>query len=422
MKTEIWDKIQYIFRHYYDRMIHMCIEYDGKLDIKKMEKAICDIINQIDIFRCSCKQGVFRGPYWKINEPMTEKDALTLAEVSDMEYGVHTALSQFIELDAKYQIKFTVVRCAGKDSLCVILNHMVCDGTDAKYVIAKIIEAYNTPEGEPLPKVKNGTRSGKQLYDLMDKEFAKAAKKLNKNVSRGIVQRKFPFKDEGEKETTRIIRAKMDKDTFLKLKAKCKAEGITINDSYLAAFMKETISEMQLENGEINIMSMFNNRRYMKDGETLGVTNMTGFMPCKINYNGEKSFEEILQLVVEQSQKLKKDEFTGLYGVPLLFLAFRIFPYHIAETAIRIGYANPLIGMSNIGIMDEKSFKVNGLNIVDAFAAGACKKKPYVQIATTTFNNEASFVFPQICTDKDEKQLREFLERFINTLKDWANK
>lgn len=421
MKTEIWDKIQYIFRHYYDRMIHMCVEYDGKIDIKKLEKAICGVVNQVEILRCSCKQGVVRGPYWKINEPMTEKDALTLAEVSDMEFGIKTALSQYIELDAKYQIKFAVVRCAGKDSLCVLINHMVCDGTDAKYLVAKIIEAYNTPEGEPIPKVKNGTRSAAQLYEMMDKDFAKAAKKLNKNVSRGAVQRKFPFKDDSDDCTTRIIRTKLYKDDFLKLKAKCKAVGITINDCYLAAFFKEVIQELNLENGEINIMSMFNNRRYMEGGETLGITNMTGFMPCKLNYNGEKSFEDILKLVIEQSKIAKDDPYMGLYGVPLLFLAFRIFPYYIAETAIRIGYANPLIGMSNIGIMDEKSFKLDGLNIVDAFAAGACKKKPYVQIATTTFNNEASFVFPQICTDKDEQQLTAFLARFVNTLKDWAN-
>ena len=47
----------------------------------------------------------------------------------------------------------------------------------------------------------------------------------------------------------------------------------------------------------------------------------------------------------------------GLYSLPLLKLAYSIFPYIISEQAIKIGYLNPLIGMSNIGVMDDRALK-----------------------------------------------------------------
>ena len=59
--------------------------------------------------------------------------------------------------------------------------------------------------------------------------------------------------------------------------------------------------------------------------------------------------------------KSKNDKFCGLYGIPLLALAFKLFPYSIAEFAIKIGYENPLIGMSNIGIIPDDYVELDNL-------------------------------------------------------------
>ena len=33
LKAEIWDKVQYIFRNYYDRMVHAALYFDGVLNL-----------------------------------------------------------------------------------------------------------------------------------------------------------------------------------------------------------------------------------------------------------------------------------------------------------------------------------------------------------------------------------------------------
>ena len=37
LKAQMWDKMQYLFRNYYDRMLHVRIDFDGMLDIAALK-------------------------------------------------------------------------------------------------------------------------------------------------------------------------------------------------------------------------------------------------------------------------------------------------------------------------------------------------------------------------------------------------
>ena len=116
-----------------------------------------------------------------------------------------------------------------------------------------------------------------------------------------------------------------------------------------------------------------------------------------------------MQISLEPS---KKDEFVGLYGLPLLTLAFKIFPQAIAETAIRIGYQNPLIGMSNIGLLNQKDYAMGDKLPYYAWYTGAIKYKPYIQLAATTFMGEITFSVAVRCNEEDCK----IIDGFYNIL------
>ena len=106
----------------------------------------------------------------------------------------------------------------------------------------------------------------------------------------------------------------------------------------------------------------------------------------------------------------------GLYSLPLLKLAFTVFPHFISEMAIKIGYQNPLIGMSNIGIMEKEKFAFEGTVLTDAFITGAAKYKPYMQLTTTTFENTMTFCIAERCTEKDAAILSVFLDDYKKQL------
>ena len=45
IKAELWDKMQYLFRNYYDRMVHAVLYYDGLIDIPTLKTVLIATIN-----------------------------------------------------------------------------------------------------------------------------------------------------------------------------------------------------------------------------------------------------------------------------------------------------------------------------------------------------------------------------------------
>ena len=49
IKAEMWDRMQFLFRNYYDRMIHFYLHFDKPLDFKALSKAYKYIIDRIGV-------------------------------------------------------------------------------------------------------------------------------------------------------------------------------------------------------------------------------------------------------------------------------------------------------------------------------------------------------------------------------------
>ena len=256
----------------------------------------------------------------------------------------------------------------------------------------------------------------------MSPERAKEAKGLYKNVSRTGVKHKFAFSDDKHDLATRFTVKRLTEEQLTAIKTKAKSVGASLNDVLLAGYLRAIANQLALGSDEIvNVTSMVDLRRHLPDRQTQGMTNMTGFMPCKIAGVGD-DFATTLSRVTEQTKKAKADPDLGLYGLPLLKLAFTIFPYAIAEAAIRIGYVNPLIGMSNIGTVDPQKFKLDGVNMTDAFMTGATKYKPYVQVTFNGFAGEGRMCIAQKCSEKDQKIISDFLDDMVAQMVEFAQK
>ena len=161
---------------------------------------------------------------------------------------------------------------------------------------------------------------------------------------------------------------------------------------------------------------MKNLRDHIKSGQSEDLTNLTGFMPCVLD-GIDGDFTDTLASVIEKTKTAKEDEFCGLYGLPLMALAFKLFPYSVAEFAIKIGYENPLVGMSNIGIIPEESITINGLKCFDAFMTGATKFKPYIQLTTTTFNGKTTMCIAERCSEEDQRLINALLDDVLKELR-----
>ena len=420
LKAEIWDKVQYIFRNYYDRMVHAALYFDGILNLGYLKKSVYHLVNEYPVLKSTFKSNPF-SPYWKVNE-LTESECVGHVVCDDLQKSVHAALAKEIAVGEKKQFEIILHISGNKCALSVIVNHMCLDGGDLKYFLGKLTEAYNLfSSGKDLSglELKHGTRSYTQLYKDMSEEDRKKAKKLYVNVSRTGIKNKFSFTD-GNDCNTRFNLIKFTKEEFTKMRAKAKTDGATVNDIFLAAYAKCICKYIDGKDSRLAVTNMKNLRYHMADNDSEELTNLTGFMPCVLEM-ADGSFEEVLKAVCEVTSKAKEDKFCGLYGLPLMALAFRLFPFSIAEFVIKIGYENPLIGMSNTGIITEEITAYDGAKCTDAFITGATKYKPYIQLTSTTFDGVPTLCIAQKCNDEDERRIRALLNDIKTLLLGYIN-
>ena len=421
LKAEIWDKVQYIFRNYYDRMIHCASYYEGKVDISALRKSLYYIVEKYPILHSSFNSSAI-NPSWSVNEEFSEEEMASAVYCEDLKKSVLASLAEEISYKAKLQFKMTAHYCSNNSAITLIVNHMCMDGADFKYLIGKIVEGYNIiVNGGDIStlELKSGERGVDQLYEDMSEEDAKTARSLMKNVSRTGIKNKFDFTDDEDCETTFHLR-KLDESFVTSLKSKGKEYDATLNDVFVSAYARAISQYLEKSDDKrIAITCMKNLRDHINSHQSESLTNLTGFMPCVLD-SVDGSFEQTLSAVCEKTKLAKEDEFCGLYGLPLMALAFKIFPYSIAEFAIKIGYENPLIGMSNIGIISEEAISAQGLKCVDAFMTGATKFKPYIQLTSTTFKGETTLCIAQKCSVEDSKRINALLDSIIDELKSFV--
>lgn len=415
----MWDKMQYLFRNYYDRTMHAVYRYRGRLDVEALKAAYMSVLSGIDVLHSTFAKNPIR-PYWEVNEDYTTDDFFTFAETDDVAGALDRFVTSEVSPFGKVQFRAALIRGADEDVWAVICNHMCFDGSDLRYFNMKVAESYSKylTSGDPSVEIKAGTRSADQVYSKMSEEDKKHALSLYKNVSTVENRIVFPFGEDDETLRSRLILRKFPANDFLKMKARGKAMGATVNDIIVAAYFRALFDTVDTGGKTLTVPCMYDLRRYV-GGASEGLTNMIGFMPCSLNAVG-KDMDETVELVKAALKPAKEDRFTGLYSLPLLKLAYKVFPHVLAEFAIKLGYTNPYIGMSNIGLINPVEFRLGDYEPYDAFYSGAIKFKPYMQLALTTFRNEITFSIGVRVTDKEQLVFENFLKKVTDELYSFA--
>ena len=418
LKAEMWDKMQYLFRNYYDRMMHCVLYYDGEIDEDALASALEFQISRVPVLH-SRYHNNFLKPYWVV-QPWKVEDAFKAADTDDIESSVMEFAEQRIPIGSNMQIRVGLFRSGTKRALAFVVNHMCFDGGDLKYFVTQLAKNYTRlVRGEGSMTIKEGTRAYDAVYSAMNDEDRKYARSLYRNISEVKSKHTFPLTEKRKEDVNRIIKRKLSAEKFAEARAAGKAMGFTVNDIILAAYIRSLEDIGVFKEGEtLTVPCMVDLRRHMKEGgaET-GLTNHTGFMTVAVNGAG-KDMRETLDIVGKAMEHNKKDRFLGLYSLPLLHLAYTVLPHCVSEIAIRIGYDNPLIGMSNIGSIKPSDYALGDTRPYDGFYTGAVKGKPYMQLALTTFEGEVTFSIAITGNEDDVKIVEHFFDVLLGNLEE----
>ncbi len=418
LPAELWDKMHYLFRDFNDRMVHLELCYDFVPDIDALKKVIICFFEKAPVFHSSFSDN-FLSPYWTVHDYDMD-EVLTVEYTDEPQKRADEFLVQYIPPESELQMKFALFISGEKSILCIVENHMCMDGGDFKYFIKSLCGAYTrlVEEGESPVNLRTGTRSFDKVYEDYGYVEKRMAKNLYKNVCAKDTHR-FPLTPVSIRDEPFIVRRKIDGDTFLRLKAVGKEHGATVNDMLLASYFFSLYELAGFNEDEsVTVSCAVDLRRHIRDLSDEGMTNHTAFMQCSVPQRGRDIFET-LKYAVQSSEKFKNDKFMGLYGLPLLNLGYSILPHALSEEIIKIGYSNPLIAMSNIGILDCAALALCGNEPTDGFMTGAVKYKPYVLLSATTMRNVVTLSMCVKGNAKDRAVTEEFfdiMEKNIKTL------
>lgn len=415
LNAELWDKMHYLFRDFNDRMVHLELHYDFEIDVEKFKTVLVCFLEKAPVLRSRFVDNHV-SPYWEVM-PYRIEDVLTVAHPENVTEAIDEFLTQYIPPESNLQMKVALFYHEGKTALCMVENHMCMDGGDFKYFIKEFCKAYSDYADKGISPL--GLREGTRAYDSVYSDFSKTQEKMARNLYKNVCAKdkhKFPLTESRKEDKSFIARRKISEDTFMKIKASGKNHGATVNDMLVAAYFYALYELAGYGHDEsVTISCAIDLRRHLKDDDGQGVTNHTAFMQCNIPQRGRDIFET-LQYVINSSNKYKKDKFMGLYGLPLLKLGYRLLPHAASEEIIKIGYSNPLIAMSNIGILDHKALALSDNEPVDGFMTGAVKYKPYVLLSATSMRNTITMSMCVRGNEEDKVIVNRFFDLFEKSI------
>lgn len=409
-KAEMWDKMQHIMERYNDHMAHCYLQFDHHLNYEVLKRAVKISCDKIPIFKSKFCYNFLKAK-WIERE---EFDIEETAKMVETEESLKTKLSEnFLtqKLDESLeQVKVLLVRSKRGDILNIVLNHMVMDGADIKLFVDLIARSYTniTNGGNGDVYFKNGSRDELQVLDGFEGEERKKVEKLISYSKKAKDKLHFPFERLSKKGLKPFIeKLIIPSEIFLSAKSKAKELGYTINDLIVACFYRAVYRLIDIRSDQtLGVPCMVDLRKYMANGQSYGATNLTSMVICNIGNDIGKDVFETLEKVKREMDRLKEN-YPGLHGLPLLRKVFKYTPYGLAKFLIGTFFKNPLLGISNIGIVKEDTVNFNGNVPEYLYFTGSIKYPPYYQLALTTYKNEITFTTALYGTINDRNKVKE---------------
>ena len=187
--------------------------------------------------------------------------------------------------------------------------------------------------------------------------------------------------------------------------------GATLNDAVLAAYYRRLFQLFQLKPAvELQIPVMVDMRRYLGDGEEFkSLTNLTSMQVTRLDFKPGERFEGTLGRVKAVMDE-KKGADIGLNGFIKLALLYGIFGDRIANRRLKSDLKQPLICMTNVGILDSGAMAFGNLRPNDAFLCGSIKYKPYFQVAMSSHDGQLTLSANLYGSAVDRDRIRSFLD------------
>lgn len=408
--VEAWDILQHLFKvkNMNDHTLHFVAEFSGQLDLQRLRKAVDTTIDAFPLIRCNYSESK-RQPHWE-DKGYTADDIIEFIELPDTNECINQHICKEIDAFNGPQLKIKVIQSRKNNMMCVLINHMLCDGAGFKDYLYMLSYFYNNidrktdyyiaPMGNrKIGQVLKSFSTGDKLKIMLSK--------INMSIHDDT---RFDLK--GDLDSPFIKTRKINREQFCALKAYSKKHDATVNDVMLTAYMRVLF---QLFGKMLPIPCAVDLRKYLPNHMAGGICNLPTIVLCNIGLELGATFEQTIYKVKMVMDKQKSD-ISCVKSLIMLEKVFDIFPYKIARAMVLKNFSNPPIAFTNIGIIDKKKITFGEIEITEAFMTGSIKYSPFFQLAVSTFDNIVTLSVNLYGAQSDKNKISAFLDKFVNEL------
>ena len=414
------EKAKYMVHDFNDNTIRFVLCYDGKICAETLQKAAAALVESVDILHSTFVMGKLNA-YWHVNEDYNTEDYFSYSEITGniLNAAAEDAMLP-IRPDGKVQLHCTLIRDEKKSAVSFRVSHLCVDGSDGKYLLCKLTEAYNrilhAGSAQGLA-VKDGNRAPEQVYENLSKEEMHS---LISNPMSGV-KTGFPFPTE-EPGRKHMVWKIIPRNVMEAARLRAKEKNATVNDILLTACYRGYAALPETDaNMPLCIQSFMDLRKHCRDGESEGLCNLSGSLSTTLMEGVNGTFSDTLMQVAEQTRAAKENPLAGLEGMPILHSVTRAMPLSVLLKIAAKLYGSFSMGLTNVGNLDEKVLKMGECSTEMGIFGGPMKKKPGVQICTASFGGVTALCVVGEFTDEDAERLQELLELMAAEIKGFAD-
>lgn len=405
IKAQPFDCMQYFYRAVQEPLIRCYIQFTGTVNLAALKRAVDLSISAVPVIGCTFDGG---SHCWR-RQDFSADDIVRTCDGD--EKTAQKLLLSSIDFEREPQLKIDLVRQGDHDTLCVIINHMVCDGAGFKDYLYLLAGLYSRCAHDTAYCVKPaplGERNlGQLLHPLSMKQkrhILLAASQPHKPES-GMV---MPL--HGDLSNPVIIIRSIEPEQCITIKQFAKSAHVSLNDIFLTAYVRA----LYLVTGcsRVTVPCPVDLRKYRADGQICGICNLTSNYYCDVTLQPEEAFADTLKQVSGQLRAQKESD-ECLKG-PMLFSAlYHLLPIGALQKIFYKISPVPVTSYTNLGILDDGKFRFGELSIANAFLSTAVKKAPYFQLSISTYGGRATLTSSLYATDGDQKMVEGFLDSII---------
>lgn len=408
IRTEAFDLMQFFYSSAHNPLIRALIRFSGRLDPDVLRRAVDLSASSVPQIRC-----VFSAELHGWEDRNFSADRIVRVTESSEEGAAERLMLDKIGLGSEPQLKIHLVRGPQSDTLCVILSHLVADGTGLKqylYLLASLYRRCAETPGTVMPP-EPLDRSVGQIFRGMGPMERLRVLRFPMDYRKQEPEMYLPAEEE-QGEPVTVLR-RVGGERFSALKQYAKKAGATVNDVLLTAYGRAHFSMTGC--ADLEIPCPVDLRKYLPDGARCGICNLTGNYVCRVSPEKGESFRETLKRVAGQmsAQKGSKD---CLKGPMILDFLFTVLPYPARKRLFDRNFFIPVVSFTNLGVLDGKRLDFGNGKVEDVYLSTAVKHPPSFQVSISTLGNCCTLSSNLYATEKNRLVAERFLDGMISEL------